>query len=68
MTKNQLSKYNVFHLIYNSWVENILEDDSPLLGVHALRNFIRGNSTFISSLFILLGILVGFYHYPLSVF
>ena len=55
------SKRNVINLIYKNWVKNRLKDDTPLTAVQALRNFIMGSSTFVSALFILLGILVGFY-------
>ncbi|MBD3215009.1 MAG: DUF599 family protein [Candidatus Lokiarchaeota archaeon] len=55
------SKYSVFKLIYDNWVKSRLDEESPLTGVQALRNFLMGNSTFISSLFILIGILTGFF-------
>lgn len=55
------SKYNVFKLIYDNWVKSRLDQESPLIGVQALRNFLMGNSTFVSSLFILIGILTGFF-------
>jgi uncharacterized membrane protein len=55
------TKQTVFKLIYKEWVNNRLKDDDPIVAVQTLRNFMMGNSTFISALFILLGILVGFY-------
>ena len=51
----------VFKLIYKNWVKSLISSEDHLIGIHALRNFIRGNSTFVSALFILLGLLVGFY-------
>ncbi|UYP44032.1 hypothetical protein NEF87_000317 [Candidatus Lokiarchaeum ossiferum] len=59
--KRNPSQRNVMRLIYANWVEERLNDDSVLTGVQALRNFMMGNSSFISALFILLGLLVGFY-------
>lgn len=59
--KKKSSQRNVVRLIYANWVEERLKDDSLLTAVQALRNFIMGNSTFISALFILLGLLIGFY-------
>jgi uncharacterized membrane protein len=54
------SKRQLFNLIYENWVENRLKDDSPLTAVQAIRNFIMGCSTFVSILFVLLGIIIGF--------
>ncbi|MBD3338171.1 MAG: DUF599 family protein [Candidatus Lokiarchaeota archaeon] len=56
------NKFHVFRLIYINWVQTRVDDNSSLAGVQALRNFIMANSTFVSALFILLGILVGFYN------
>lgn len=55
------SKFKVFQKIYQNWVNCRLDADSPLTGVQALRNFIMGGSTFVSALFVLLGLIVGFY-------
>jgi len=55
------TKVKVLKLIYVNWVKTRLEEEDPITAVQALRNFIYGNSTFVSALFILLGILVGFY-------
>jgi uncharacterized membrane protein len=55
------SERNVYRLIYRNWAENRLLKKEDLVTIQALRNFIMGNSTFISGLLILLGILVGFY-------
>ncbi len=59
--KKTPSQRNTVRLIYAHWVEERLKDDSPIAAVQALRNFIMGNSAFISALFILLGLIVGFY-------
>ena len=59
--KKKSSQRNVVRLIYANWVEERIKDDSLITAVQALRNFIMGNSTFISALFILLGLLIGFY-------
>jgi uncharacterized membrane protein len=49
-------------MIYEGWVEHRLEaPDSEIATVQILRNVIMANSTLISALFILLGILLGFY-------
>jgi uncharacterized membrane protein len=61
INKKTTSKFTVFNEIYKNWVKDRLEDQNPLVGVQALRNFIMGNSTFVSALFILLGIVVGYY-------
>lgn len=55
------TKQNLLREIYYDWVENRLKGENLLYPLHALRNFMMGNSTFISAFFILLGILVGFY-------
>jgi uncharacterized membrane protein len=55
------SERNIYRLIYRNWAENRLRKNEDLVTIQALRNFIMGNSTFISGLLILLGILVGFY-------
>ncbi|TXT53887.1 MAG: membrane protein of unknown function [Promethearchaeota archaeon] len=55
------TKVKILKLIYVNWVKSRLEEEDPITAVQALRNFIMGNSTFVSALFILLGILVGFY-------
>ncbi|MBD3196500.1 MAG: DUF599 family protein [Candidatus Lokiarchaeota archaeon] len=60
MKTKKPSKYSVFQLIYDNWVKSRLNVESPLTAVQALRNFIMGNSTFVSSLFLLLGIIIGF--------
>ena len=59
--KGKPSQRNVMRLIYANWVEERLKDDSVLIAVQALRNFMMGNSSFISTLIVLLGLLVGFY-------
>lgn len=59
--EERASKYNVLKLIYENWVKSRLEEEHLLTGVQALRNFLMGNSTFVSSLFILIGILTGFF-------
>jgi len=59
--EERASKYNVLKLIYDNWVKSRLEEEHLLTGVQALRNFLMGNSTFVSSLFILIGILTGFF-------
>ena len=49
-------------MIYEGWVEHRLEvPDSEIVTVQIIRNIIMANSTLISALFILLGILLGFY-------
>ena len=57
--KRNPSQRNVIRLIYANWVDERLKDESPLAAIQALRNFMMGNSSFISALFILLGLLVG---------
>jgi uncharacterized membrane protein len=57
------SKFNVFKKIYGNWVKERLNEESQLVAVQSLRNFIMGNSTFVSALFILLGIIFGFYNF-----
>ncbi|MHA2430014.1 MAG: DUF599 family protein [Promethearchaeota archaeon] len=47
--------------IYRNWVKKHTKDENQLVAIQTLRNFIMGNSTFISAFFILLGLLVGFY-------
>ncbi len=48
-TKKTPSKFTIFNEIYRNWVKDRIDDQSPLVGVQALRNFIMGNSTFVSS-------------------
>ena len=49
-------------MIYEGWVEHRLKThDSEIGTVQIIRNVIMANSTLISALFILLGILLGFY-------
>ncbi len=60
--KKTPSQFNLLKLIYSNWVDNQLKDDSPIISIQALRNFIMGNSTFASALFILAGILVTFFN------
>lgn len=60
------TKFKVFNLIYKNWVDCRLKGENPITAVQALRNFIVSNSAFVSSLFILLGIMVGFYQSLLS--
>ncbi|TXT59403.1 MAG: membrane protein of unknown function [Promethearchaeota archaeon] len=55
------SERNVYRLIYRNWTENRIRKNEDIVTIQALRNFIMGNSTFISGLLILFAILVGFY-------
>jgi len=59
--KKKRSKLKFLGEIYRNWVNNRIKDENQLVAIQTLRNFIMGNSTFISAFFILLGILVGFY-------
>lgn len=59
--RSKPTKFKVFSMIYENWVESRLGEESPLVAVQALRNFIMGNSTFVSALFVLLGIILGFF-------
>ena len=61
LKRSKPTKFKVFGMIYENWVESRLGEESPLVAVQALRNFIMGNSTFVSALFILLGIILGFF-------
>jgi uncharacterized membrane protein len=56
----------VFKIIYRNWVKSCLSDENHTVGIQALRNFIRGNATFVSALFILLGLLLGFFDATLN--
>jgi len=49
------------NLIYKNWVNNRLKDENLITAIQTLRNFIMANSTFISALIILIGILIGLY-------
>lgn len=55
-------KLTLYNKIYEDWVKNRLEMPSEISTVQILRNVQVANSTLISALFILLGILVGFYN------
>jgi len=56
------SERSTLNLVYKNWVEHRINDENLLYATQALRNFIMGNSTFISGLLILIGILVGVYN------
>ena len=60
--RSKPNKFQLYKKIYENWVESRLKDNNALVGVQALRNFIMANSTFVSALFILLGILVSVYN------
>jgi len=55
------SQRSVMNEIYRNWVSTRLKSNDPIVTVQALRNFIMADSTFISALFILLGLIVGIY-------
>ncbi|MGM0468292.1 MAG: DUF599 family protein [Promethearchaeati archaeon] len=55
-------KLTIYNKIYEDWVKNRLDGSSEISTVQILRNMQVGNSTLISALFILLGILLGFYN------
>ncbi len=55
------TKLKFLNEIYSNWVKNQIKDENQLVAIQTLRNFIMGNSAFISAFFILLGLLVGFY-------
>lgn len=55
-------KLTIYNRIYEDWVKNRLDGSSEISTVQILRNIQIGNSTLISALFILLGILLGFYN------
>jgi uncharacterized membrane protein len=55
-------KLTLYNEIYEDWVKNRLEMSSEISTVQILRNVQVANSTLISALFILLGILIGFYN------
>lgn len=54
-------KLTLYNLIYQDWVENRLRKDSEIATHNILRNFQMSNSTIISALFILLGIVLGLF-------
>jgi len=55
-------KLTIYNKMYEDWVKNRLDGSSEISTVQILRNMQVGNSTLISALFLLLGILLGFYN------
>ncbi|MGV9173090.1 MAG: DUF599 family protein [Promethearchaeia archaeon] len=55
-------KLTLYNMIYEGWVDHRLKKpDYEIATVQIFRNMIMANSTLITALFILLGILLGFY-------
>ncbi|MBD3196051.1 MAG: DUF599 family protein [Candidatus Lokiarchaeota archaeon] len=54
-------KLTLYNMIYQDWVKNRM-NKNEIATVQYLRNFQVGNSTLISALFVLLGILLGLYN------
>ncbi len=57
--RKKMSMRNALGKIYKNWVHVRLQDGNPYYAIQAIRNVIMANSTFISALLILVGILVG---------
>lgn len=59
--RNTPNKRNLLNLIYKNWVNHRLNEENPITAIQTLRNFTMANATFISALYILIGILIGLY-------
>ncbi|NHI91336.1 MAG: DUF599 family protein [Candidatus Lokiarchaeota archaeon] len=57
--RRKMSRRNALGRIYKNWVHVRLQDNTPYNAIQAIRNVMMADSTFISALLILIGILVG---------